>query len=112
MFKYALFHVFLFLFGILKSQELQQFEFNLHRLNDSVRIESCIPLDRYNDRLILPNQNIENKSALSGVPMSVVGSKWINNCLMIQWPNIPNNDIINYILEFTKLREDQIVIIE
>ena len=44
--------------------------------------------------------------------MQVVGSNWIGNCLFINWPNIPNEDIIGYILEFTNLREDQIIIIE
>ena len=112
MYKYLIITLFLFLFGMLKSQELQQYQFNIQRLNDSLRIESCIPMELYHDRMILPNQDIQKKAALNGTPMTVVGSKWINNCLMIQWPNIPNNDIIDYILEFTKLREDQIIIIE
>jgi hypothetical protein len=95
--------VFSFVFiGNAHSQETQQFQFNIHRYNDSVRIESCIPLNFYNERLITPEKKIENKNQIIGIPMQVVGSNWIGNCLFI----------IGYILEFTNLREDQIIIIE
>lgn len=112
MFKGALTLLTFFLCGIYYSQEIQQFEFNVHRFSDSVRVESCIPLDLYNERMTLPGQENEKKRVIEGIPMHVIGSRWVNNCLMIHWPNIPNNDIIGYIREFTKLREDQIIIIE
>jgi hypothetical protein len=46
------------------------------------------------------------------IPIHVIGSKWVNNCLIIDWPNISNEEIIGYIKEFTILREDQIILSE
>lgn len=112
MYKHLFIALLLFYFGILRSQELQQYQFNVHRFNDSVRVESCIPMDLYNDRMTLPGQENEKKRVIEGIPMHVIGSRWVNNCLMINWPNIPNEEIIGYIKEFTKLREDQIIIVE
>lgn len=112
MYKRQLILFFSFFYGVSFSQEVQQFQINIHRYNDSVRIESCIPLDLYNERIVLPGDVNENKRGIQGIPMHVIGSKWADNCLIIQWPNIPNNDIVQYILEFTTLREDQIIIIE
>lgn len=112
MFKSILTLITFFLCEIYYSQEIQQVEFNVHRFSDSVRVESCIPMDLYNDRMTLPSQENEKKRVFEGIPMYVIGSKWINDCLIINWPNVPNNEIIGYILEFTKLREDQIIISE
>lgn len=112
MLKSALTLLTFFMCSIYYSQELQQFEFNLQRFNDSVRIESCIPLNLYNELMTIPGQVNSNKQTIQGIPMHVLGSKWVNDCLIINWPNIPNQEIVSYVLEFTKLREDQIIFIE
>jgi hypothetical protein len=112
MYKHLFIALLLFYFGILRSQELQQYQFNVHRFNDSVQVESCIPMNLYNELMTIPGQENTNKQIIQGIPMHVIGSKWVNNCLIINWPNIPNEEIISYILVFTKLREDQIIIIE
>ena len=109
--KYLSF-IFLLLCKTFYAQEVKQYQFNILRFNDSVRIESCLPMYLYNDRMTLPNQEHEKKRVFEGIPMHVIGSHWVDECLIIKWPNIPNKEIIGYILEFTKLREDQIIISE
>ncbi len=103
---------FLVILNLSYSQDIQQYQFNLHRYNDSLRIESCIPLELYHQRLEKPQLNVESKIAKSEIPMHVIGSKWDNNCLIIKWPEISNAEVIEYIKEFTILREDQIIIVE
>jgi hypothetical protein len=112
MIKFRLILVISFLSGISYTQEIQQFQFNVHRFNDSVQVESCVPMNLYNELMTIPGQENNNKQIIQGIPMHVLGSKWVNNCLIINWPNIPNEEIVSYILVFTKLREDQIIIIE
>lgn len=104
--------LFLMLASNLFSQDVQQFTFNVNRYNDSVRVESCIPMNLYNERMILPSHEILKRNVVEGVPMHVVGSKWVNNCLLIHWPNVSNEEIISYLKEFTKLTEEQIILIE
>jgi hypothetical protein len=94
------------------SQNFEQYNFNVHRYADSVRIESCNPYSIYNSRLQLPINSFEKKQIMNEIPMHVIGSKWINDCLIINWSNIPNEDILGYIKEFTNLREDQIILSE
>jgi hypothetical protein len=104
--------MFCFIFGITYTQEVKQFQFNVLRYNDSVRLESCIPMNLYNERMILPSHENLKRHVMEGIPMHVVGSKWINNCLLIHWPNISNEEIISYLKEFTKLTEEQIILTE
>lgn len=94
------------------SQTLEQYSFNIHRSGDSVRVESCNPFSIYNTRLQLPINTAEKKQIMNEIPMHVIGSKWVNNCLIINWPNIPNEEIFGYIKEFTTLRDDQIILEE
>lgn len=76
MYKFLFTALFLFYFGILISQELQQqYQFNIHRLNDSVKIESCIPLNLYNELMTIPGQEINNKHIVQGIPMHVFNTK-------------------------------------
>lgn len=103
---------FLSIINFYYSQIDRQYKFNIYRLNDSVRIESCIPLDLYNELLTIPGQTNNNKQIIQGIPMHVIGSKWVNNCLIINWPNISNQEIVGYLLEFTQLRKEQIIIEE
>jgi hypothetical protein len=112
MIKFRLILVISFLSGISYTQDIQQFQFNVHRYSDSVRVESCHPYSIYNSRLQLPSNSLEKKQIMNEIPMHVIGSKWVNNCLLINWPNIPNEDILGYIKEFTNLREDQIILSE
>ena len=112
MYRHLLILVFCFFFGITYTQEVQQFQFNVLRYNDSVRVESCIPMNLYNERMILPSHEILKRNVIEGIPMHVVGSKWVNNCLLIHWPNVSNEEIISYLKEFTKLTEEQIILIE
>jgi hypothetical protein len=49
---------------------------------------------------------------MPSIPIHVTGSKWVNECLIINWLNLPNEEIIGYIKEFTILREDQIILSE
>jgi hypothetical protein len=73
------------------SQDVQQFNFNVHRYNDSVKLESCIPLEYYSERLMLPNRQQTNpRQIYDFIPIYIIGN----------------------IKEITTLREDQIIIIE
>jgi hypothetical protein len=49
---------------------------------------------------------------MNEIPMHVIGSKWVNNCLIINWPNVPNEEIFDYIKQFSTLRDDQIILSE
>lgn len=104
---------FLTTLNVFFCQNIEQFNFNVLRFKDSVRIESCIPIEHYSERLMLPNRQQTNlRQIYDFIPIYIIGSKWVNNCLIINWPNIPNEEIVSYILEFTILLEDQIIIIE
>jgi hypothetical protein len=93
------------------SQNIDQQIFTIHRYGDSVRIESCIPFNLYNTRVEIPSFSSERK-VMAEIPIHVIGSKWVNECLIIHWPNLSNDEIVSYIKEFTILREDQIILSE
>lgn len=103
-----------FLFLIVQGvycQNTEQQSFTIQRYNDSVRVESCIPFHLYNSRVETPSNSNERKE-MPVIPIHIIGSKWLNECLIIDWPNISNEEIIGYIKEFTILREDQIILSE
>jgi len=95
------------------SQNTTQYTFHILRFGDSVRVESCIPLEQYSERLMLPNRQQTNlRQIYDFIPIYIIGSKWINDCLIINWTNIPNDEIIGNIKEITILRDDQIILSE
>jgi hypothetical protein len=103
--------LFFFLTSSIYSQNVAQYSFSVHRYSDSVRVESCIPYNLYNSRVVIPN-NTQQRIVMPSIPIHVTGSKWVNECLIINWLNLPNEEIIGYIKEFTILREDQIILSE
>lgn len=102
---------FFFLTLSIHAQNFEQYSFSMHRYGDSVKIESCIPFNLYNPRVIIPN-NSQQRAVMPSIPIHVIGSNWVNDCLVINWQNLPNEEIIGYIKEFTILREDQIILSE
>lgn len=97
------------------SQETQ-YDFFLISTSDGFRLESCIPLEKYNPRLIIPGISDSRKVIqveAGSPPIQVIGSKWENECLIVEYTDseLPDQDWIELIEVFSVLKKDQINLI-
>jgi hypothetical protein len=97
-------------YGAFFSQETK-YDFILTSKPDSFRLESCIPEDLYSPRLMLPGGDRRIvKADVNNPPIHVIGSSWVNNCLIVEYTDseLPDEDWIDLIRQFTVLSTNQI----
>lgn len=92
-------------------------EFILEKNGEVFTLHSCLPEELYNPRLILPsNANPRRivQHSPDEPPIQVIGSYWKDGCLLVDYDQseLPLEDWIDLIMQFTTLRNDQIQIID
>lgn len=90
-------------------------EFILEKNGEVFTLHSCLPEELYNPRLILPSNANPRRIVRADVnepPMQVVGSYWKDGCLLVDYDQseLPREDWIKLIMEFTVLSEEQILL--
>jgi hypothetical protein len=88
-----------------------KYDFVLYTNNDGFRLESCIPEELYSPRLMIPGGTRRVvKADVNNPPMHVIGSSWVNECLIVDYTDseLPDEDWIELIATFTILTKDQI----
>jgi hypothetical protein len=103
--------IFVCLFSSTSLFAQEKYEFKLTKNVSSFRLESCIPYNQYNPRLVIPRTFVEKVEPLEGTLMMVSGGRWENGCLIVELDQpITDEETIDFIMVFTILTKDQIII--
>lgn len=99
------------------SENQYPIEFILSKDGEIFTLSSCILEEYYNPRLILPSDANPRRIVQYNEdepPIQVIGSYWKDGCLMVDYDQseLPQEDWINLIMEFTVLKKEQIRLID
>lgn len=95
-------------------EENLTFDFVLISNGNSYRLESCIPEDYYNPRLMMPRKSGRTMAIdQNNPPIQVTGSHWESDCLIVEYSDgaLTDEEWIDLISAFTILSRDQINLI-